>query len=94
QLAELEQADKALVYASGLAATDSVLNLLKSGDHVIAGDDLYGGTRRLFSRVAANRGLEFDFVGLDDLANLQSALRPNTKLIWFESPSNPLLNIV
>lgn len=94
QLAELEEGDKALVYASGLAATDNVLNLLKAGDHVVAGDDLYGGTRRLFTRVAAHRGLEFTFVPMDRPENLTGALRPNTKLVWFETPSNPLLNVI
>lgn len=94
QLAALEQGDHALVYASGLAATDGVLNLLKAGDHVVAGDDLYGGTRRLFTRVAADRGIHFTFVPLDKIENLSSALKPNTKLVWFESPTNPLLNVI
>lgn len=93
QLAALEKADRALVFSSGLAATDAVLNLFQSGDHVIAGDDLYGGTYRLFEKVATYRGLEFDFVDLTDLDKLRAAMRPETKLIWFETPTNPMLTI-
>jgi cystathionine gamma-lyase len=94
QLAALESAERALVFASGLAAIDSVLNLLSSGDHVVAGDDLYGGTYRLFTKVAANRGLEFTFVNLGDEARLREAIRPNTRLIWFETPTNPMMSLV
>ena len=93
QLAALEQGDKALVFSSGLAATDSVLNLFQSGDHVIAGDDLYGGTYRLFEKVATFRGLEFDFVDLTNEEALRAKIRPETKLIWFETPTNPMLNV-
>jgi len=93
QLAALEKGDRALVFSSGLAATDAVLNLFQSGDHVIAGDDLYGGTYRLFEKVATYRGLEFDFVDLTDLDKLRAAIRPNTKLVWFETPTNPMLTI-
>lgn len=93
QLATLEQGDKSLVFSSGLAATDCVLNLFQNGDHVIAGDDLYGGTYRLFEKVATYRGLEFDFVDLTDEAKLREKIKPNTKLIWFETPTNPMLNL-
>lgn len=93
QLAALEKGDRALVFSSGLAATDAVLNLFQSGDHVIAGDDLYGGTYRLFEKVATYRGLEFDFVDLTDLDKLREAIRPETKLVWFETPTNPMLTI-
>lgn len=93
QLAALEQGDKSLVFSSGLAATDCVLNLFQNGDHVIAGDDLYGGTYRLFEKVATYRGLEFDFVDLTDEAKLREKIKPNTKLIWFETPTNPMLNL-
>jgi len=93
QLAALEQGTHALVFSSGLAATDAVLNLFQSGDHVIAGDDLYGGTYRLFEKVATYRGLEFDFVNLADEALLKEKIRPETKLIWFETPTNPMLNL-
>ncbi len=94
QLAALEGADHALVFATGMASIDAVLNLLQAGDHVIAGDDLYGGTRRLFSRIAVNRGLSFSFVDLTDTAQLEASLMPNTKLIWCETPTNPMLKII
>ena len=93
QLAHLEQGDKALVFASGLAATDAILNLFQSGDHVIAGDDLYGGTYRLFEKVATYRGLSFTFADLGNPSNLSDNWRPETKLVWFETPTNPMLNI-
>ena len=93
QLADLEQGDHALVFASGLAATDAVLNLFQSGDHVIAGADLYGGTYRLFEKVATYRGLQFDFVDMTDLAAFEARFRPETKLVWFETPTNPMLNV-
>lgn len=92
-LAELEEAKYALAFASGLAATDAVLNTLRSGDHVIAGNDLYGGTFRLFTKVAQERGIAFDFVDLNSSA-LDSAFRENTRLVWFETPTNPLLSII
>lgn len=92
-LAELEGAAHALVFSSGLAATDAVLNTLKAGDHVLAGNDLYGGTYRLFSKVAVDRGLTFDFVDLQS-CELEDAFRPNTKLVWFETPTNPLLSVI
>ncbi|MBS1717978.1 MAG: PLP-dependent transferase [Armatimonadetes bacterium] len=94
QLAALENGDHALVYSSGLASIDNVLNLLKSGDHVVAGDDLYGGTRRLFTRVAQNRGLTFSFTCLTDAEELERHMKPNTKLVWIESPTNPLLKVM
>lgn len=93
-LAALERTKHALVFASGLSAIDAVLNTLAAGDHVLAGDDLYGGTFRLFNKVAAHRGIEFSYVPLDDLSAAQSAIRPNTKLIWFETPTNPMLKLV
>lgn len=93
-LAELEGAQHALVFSSGLAAIDAVLNTLKSGDHVVAGDDLYGGTARLFNRVARDRGITFDFVSMDSEAAILTAIQVTTKLIWFETPTNPLLKLV
>ncbi len=94
QLAELESGSHALVYSSGLAAIDSVLNLLQSGDHVVAGDDLYGGTFRLFTKVASYRGIEFTLVNGSDPAMIEAAMRSNTRLVWFESPTNPMMNVV
>lgn len=94
QLAELEKAERALVFATGLAAIDAVLNLLKAGDHVLAGDDLYGGTYRLFTKVAADRGIVFDFVSQHDPEAVRAGLRPETRLVWLETPTNPLLSVV
>jgi len=94
QLAALESADQALVFSSGLASIDAVLNLLQSGDHVIAGDDLYGGTFRLFTKVAAYRGLQFSFVDLTNEEAYRAAFTPQTKLVWFETPTNPMLNVI
>ncbi|HEY1884221.1 MAG TPA: cystathionine gamma-synthase [Candidatus Cybelea sp.] len=94
QLASLEGARYASAFSSGMAATSAVINLLSSGDHVVVGDDLYGGTYRLFERVFARYGLEFTYVDMRDLTAVAGAVRPNTKLFWIETPSNPLLNIV
>lgn len=93
-LAALEHADYALAFASGLAAIDAVLNTLKSGDRVVAGDDLYGGTFRIFARVAVDRGIDFSYVDLSDPENLVSAIDGRTKLVWFETPTNPMLKLV
>ncbi|HEY7783041.1 MAG TPA: cystathionine gamma-synthase [Ktedonobacterales bacterium] len=93
-LASLENARFGLAFASGMAATSAVLSLLKSGDHVVAGDDLYGGTYRIFERVLRNSGLDFTYVPAGDVAAYEAAIRPATKLIWLETPTNPLLNLV
>jgi cystathionine gamma-lyase len=92
-LAELEEARYGLAFASGLAAVNGVLSLLKSGDHVVACRDLYGGTYRLFTKLYRKFGVEFTFV--DDTAAdaLAAAIRPQTRLLWLESPSNPLLRV-
>jgi len=94
QLADLESASHALVFASGLSAIDAVLNTLSAGDHIIAGDDLYGGTYRLFTKVAERRGLTFSFVRAQDPNAVEDAFNERTKLVWLESPTNPLLNLV
>lgn len=93
QLAALENAEKALVFSSGMAAIDAVLNLMNAGDHVVAGDDLYGGTYRLMTKVAERRGIEFTFVDLSHPEQLEAAIRPTTKWVWAESPTNPLLKL-
>jgi cystathionine beta-lyase/cystathionine gamma-synthase len=93
-LASLENAGHGLAFASGLAATSAVLNLLSSGDHVVAAEDLYGGTYRLFERVYRRYGLTFTYVDAREAANLRGALRPETRLIWIETPTNPLLHLV
>ncbi len=94
QLASLEGADFGVAFSSGVAATSAVINLLSAGDHVIVGDDLYGGTYRLFSRVYARYGLEFTYVDMSDLAAVRAAVKPNTKLFWLETPTNPLLKLI
>ena len=91
--AALEGAQHGLAFASGLAAVDAVLMTLKPGDEVIAGDDLYGGTRRLFTTHYAPLGIHFHFVDTQDPANVASALNDRTRLVWLETPTNPLLRI-
>jgi cystathionine gamma-synthase/cystathionine gamma-lyase len=93
-LAALEKGKFGLAFASGLAATTTVLNLLKTGDHIIAGDDLYGGTYRLFERVVKNWGITTTYVDIDNLESWAIAIQPNTRLIWLETPTNPLLKII
>ena len=92
-LATLEHGAHALGFASGMSAIDAALRLLDAGDHVIAGDDLYGGTYRLFDKVLKRGGLAFTFVDTSDPEAVEAALRPETKLIWVETPTNPLLKI-
>ncbi len=94
QLAALESADKSLVFASGMAATDAMLNLLQSGDHVVAGDDLYGGSYRIFTKVAVHRGITFTFVNPNDEQKLREAMTPQTRMMWIETPTNPMMNLV
>jgi cystathionine gamma-lyase len=93
-LAALEGVEYGLAFASGLAAESAVLHLLQSGDHVAATRDLYGGTYRLFERVWAKYGVEFSYADGEDIDALRRAFRPNTKVLWIETPSNPLLSIV
>jgi len=92
-LAALEGGNHALVFASGLSATDAVLNTLSSGDHILAGDDLYGGTYRLFSKLATHRGLQFSYAQPQRGEEFAKAITPKTKLVWIESPTNPMLNL-
>src|SRR6201991_506782 len=94
-VADLEGGSAGFAFASGLAAAATVLDLLDSGSHVIAMDDLYGGTYRLFERVRRrSAGLDFDFVDLNDPQALRAALKPNTRMIWAETPTNPMLKLV
>jgi O-succinylhomoserine (thiol)-lyase len=93
-LAALEGGAGATATATGMAAETSVMGLLPAGSHVIAGHDIYGGTYRLFSTILAVRGLEFSFVDMSKPGNVREALRPNTRAIWIETPSNPLLGLV
>ena len=93
QLAALDEAAYGSAFASGMAATSAVMNLLSAGDHVVVGDDLYGGTYRLFSKVLTRYGLTFTYVDMTDLDAVRAALTAATKLIWLETPTNPLLKL-
>lgn len=93
-IAGLEEADEAAAFASGCAAMDAVMKMLRSGDHVIASNDLYGGTYRLFTEVFQRFGVEFTFVDMTALQNVEDALQDNTRLLWIETPTNPLLRVV
>jgi len=93
-LASLEGGKYGLAFASGQAATTAVVNLMRSGDHVVVGDDLYGGTWRLFERIFKNWGLQTTYVDVDDPDSFEDAVRENTKLIWIETPTNPLLKVI
>jgi cystathionine gamma-lyase len=94
-IADLESGKQGFAFASGMAATSTVLELLDSGDHVVAGNDLYGGSFRLFHRVRErSAGLEFSFVPLEEPGTLRAAMKPGTRMVWVESPTNPMLRIV
>jgi cystathionine gamma-lyase len=94
-IADLESGTAGFAFASGLAAGATVLELLDAGDHVIATQDLYGGSFRLFDKVRRrSAGLEFSYVDMSDLAALEAAIRPNTKMLWVETPTNPTLRLV
>src|SRR6266487_3672163 len=93
-LASLEEGPYGLAFSSGMAATTTVLMLLRKGDHVIAGDDIYGGTYRLFEKVLRNYGLQFTYVDPQDPSNVEKAVRKNTRLVWIETPTNPLMRII
>ncbi len=93
-IAQLEGGKAGFAFATGMAAEATVIHLLKAGDHVISGDDIYGGTYRLFQDVMPDFGLEFTFLRMDSRAKIEQAIKSNTKMLWLETPSNPLLNIV
>jgi len=92
-LADLEGGRFGLCFSSGMAAIDTLLRLVRPGEHVLAGDDVYGGTYRLFVHVLAEYGIQFDFVDMSDLDTIRAGLRPNTRLVWLETPTNPLMKI-
>jgi len=92
-LAALEDGRYALAFASGMATIDTILRLVKPGEHVLSGNDVYGGTYRLFDKVLAATGIEFDFIELTDPAVVAAAVKPNTRLVWLETPTNPLLKL-
>lgn len=92
-LASLEGAKHGLCFASGTAASATVMNLLSAGDHIVCGDDVYGGTYRLFQLVLTRYGLTYSFTDMTDVQRVADAIRPNTKMIWLETPTNPLLTV-
>jgi cystathionine beta-lyase/cystathionine gamma-synthase len=92
-LAIIENGKFGLAFSSGVAATDAVIKLFQPGDEIIAGNDMYGGTYRLFNKVFAKFGLKFHYVDMTDVNNVRSHVNKNTKLLWVETPTNPLINI-
>ena len=92
-IAALEGAKYGFAFASGMSATDAVLKLVKAGDHVIVGDNTYGGTFRLFNKILANYGIEFSYVDTADATNVEKALKPNTKMVFVETPTNPIMTV-
>ncbi|MBS1585304.1 MAG: cystathionine gamma-synthase [Bacteroidetes bacterium] len=93
-LANIENGQYALCFGSGMAATDAVAKLLMPGDEVIVSNDLYGGTYRIFTKVFANYGINFHFIDMHDAANVRNYVNDKTKMVWVETPTNPLLNII
>ncbi|MDX1277272.1 cystathionine gamma-synthase [Oceanihabitans sediminis] len=93
-LASLENGNYGLAFGSGLAAIDAVLKLLKPGDEVVSTNDLYGGTYRLFTQIFEKFGIKFHFVGMEDARDIESYINENTKLIWVETPTNPMMHII
>ena len=93
-LAIIENGKFALCFSSGMAATDTVIKLLNPGDEVIAANDMYGGTFRMFTRIFAKYGLKFHFIDMQDASNINQHINANTKLIWLETPTNPMMNII
>jgi len=92
-IAALENAKFGYAFASGMSATDAVLKLVKAGDHVILGDNTYGGTFRLFDKVLKNYGIEFDLVDTTDISNVEQSFKSNTKMVFVETPTNPVMSV-
>jgi cystathionine beta-lyase/cystathionine gamma-synthase len=92
-LASIENGTRGLAFSSGLAATDCVLRSFKAGDEIIAMDDLYGGTYRMFTRIYKDSGIKFHFVDMNDTAKFESLINENTKMVWVETPTNPLMKL-
>lgn len=92
-LAALEGGKYGLAFGSGMAAISTSMTLLKQGDHVVSSDDVYGGTYRVFEKIFRDWGLDFTFVDASDIANIKAAIKPTTKMLWLETPTNPLLKI-
>ena len=93
-VARLEGGKAGFAFVTGMAAETTILHLLKTGDHIISTDDVYGGTYNLFQNIMTDFGLEFTFLRMDSREKIEAAVKPNTRMLWIETPSNPLLNIV
>jgi len=93
-MASLENGTHGLAFASGMAAIDAIIKLLKPGDEVISTNDLYGGSYRIFTKIFADFGIKFHFIGMENSSNIESYVNENTKLIWIETPTNPMMNII
>jgi len=93
-LASIEGGEFGLAFGSGLAAIDAVMKLLKPGDEVVSTNDLYGGSYRLFTKIFEDFGIKFHFIGMEDAANIENYINEKTKLIWVETPTNPMMNII
>ncbi|MFT2008938.1 cystathionine gamma-synthase [Pontibacter sp. 13R65] len=93
-LAELENGKHGLCFASGMAAIDAIIKMLKPGDEVISTNDLYGGSYRIFTKIFQNYGIKFHFTNMSDLSKVEALVNENTRMIWVETPTNPLLNII
>jgi len=93
-IAALENGKHCICFSSGMGATDAVMKLLRPGDEVITGDDLYGGSYRMFTKIFANYGIKFHFINLSDANNIKKYVNANTKLIWAETPTNPTMQII
>ena len=93
-LASIENGDFGMAFGSGLAAIDAVMKLFKPGDEIVSTNDLYGGSYRLFTSIFENLGIKFHFIGMQEAENIESYINENTKLIWVETPTNPMMNII
>ncbi|XP_055526270.1 cystathionine gamma-lyase [Wyeomyia smithii] len=93
-LAALDNGKYGLTFSSGLGTTTTIITMLQAGDHIVAGDDLYGGTNRLLRKVALKMNISIDFVDCTNIAKVEAAVKPNTKLFWIETPTNPLLKVI
>lgn len=93
-LAALDGGKHGMCYSSGLGATTIIVSLLSNGDHIVCGDDLYGGTNRLFRQVVTRLGIDVTFVDFSNMDNFEVAIKPNTKMVWLETPTNPLLKVI
>lgn len=93
-LASLENGKYGLAFGSGLAAIDAVMKLFRPGDEIVSTNDLYGGSYRLFTQIFANLGIKFHFVGMDNAERIENSINENTKMIWVETPTNPMMNII